>query len=239
MKYQRKQITPKQRIYNACIILKWPEVGDKNLAMKTILDYSTIKKKINYEALKRSKMNLELDRKELESDIKTILYLAIQSEFNLNIAVDKIIVWLTNRIEWRSLDFIKKECELIWEKNKNGLNYRRIEKIQLDEVTETQSEDDKYISRGNQTSAMIEKHNSLESFIRKSNIKLEHKMILIYSITMAYTLNELASLYGVSRPTIITRYKKAKLALKKYVDSLGQAQRDSIYNLLSGIKERQ
>jgi hypothetical protein len=226
-------------LFVACINLKWPETGDQNKAMKIILEHPKIKRRIEFEAKRFSDMNAELDKDELFDDIQTILYLAIKNEFSLQKDPTRMESWLCARVGWRSLDHVARQCHLTYGKDKNGDGeYKRTEKLPLDTIDQSHF-GRSTIAFGDQMPAGIERHPTFESFLRKAHIRISHKHVLMYVITMSYNFRELADIYGVSSPTARKLYKRAVDSLKRYVSGLTPAEQLSIQNLLRRVSERE
>lgn len=245
-------------LFVACINLKWPETGDQDEALNFILEHPKIKRKIDFEAKRLTDVNLELDRDDLGNEIKTLLYLAIKNEFNLQLDPQRMAGWLCSRIAWRTLDHVSKECDVVYTRDEaNGdPEYRRIDKFSLSYVGEAElsyaalqpgtfhllgSQKDKSFQRlslGDQIPADVERHPNFESFLRKAPIKTQHKHVLMYVVIMGYNFRELADVYEVSSPTARKLYKQAVASLKRHILSLSLAEQHSIQNLLRGLNER-
>jgi len=245
-------------LFVACINLKWPDTGDQDKAMYLILKHPKIKRKINFESKKFSDMNPELDREDLRREIKTLLYLAIKREFSLGLDPAKMEGWLCSRIAWRALDHVSKECDLVYEVNDETgtADYRRVEKLSLDHLVQTTTDlqtatvsngrhdrggrklNGTTVAFGDQISADIERHPNFETFLRRARIKITHKHVLMYVIAMNYNFRELADVYGVSSPTARKLYRRAVLALKRYIMSLPYEEQVGVQNLLVGVYER-
>jgi hypothetical protein len=246
-----------KNLFTACINLRWPETGDQEEAISFILSHPKIKRKIDFEAKRLSTINDEFDRKELRTEIVTLLYLAIKNEFNLQLDPNRMEGWLCSRIAWRTLDHIYRECDLVYAKDKvsEEAEYSRIEKIPLDkppmfgedrdaigervELTTRNTQDvvSSYstngMSLGDMIPADIEKHQTFESFLRKSPIKTQHKHVLMYVITMGYSFQELADIYRVSTPTARKLYNQAVMSIKRHILGLSHAEQQSVHGLLS------
>lgn len=184
-------------------------------------------------------MNNSLSYKELVVDIKSTLFLAIREELNIDSNPEKIRSWLYSVLRWRTLDKIKKDCELDYDAEKK--RYINTHKVSLDNnlgeaETSLNEEVLKSIPKVKGDRAHLQSGNyiNLEYIIRKSKISPFDKTILLFTYVYGNSVKEVCEIIG--KGEFPFREKYLPNAINNFLNSLEQTglfDKETLYEVLN------